>query len=81
MMEYDDDEKIILFYEPCTETGAYWTGNVRGKKVKPSRYTPCVAWGERKYSSYLLLTSALDGGEWSASRPGRALPPGKGYIN
>jgi hypothetical protein len=23
-------------------------------------------------------TSALDGGEWSASRPGRALPPGKG---
>jgi hypothetical protein len=24
------------------------------------------------------MTSALDGGEWSASRPGRALPPGKG---
>jgi hypothetical protein len=24
------------------------------------------------------LTSALDGGELSASRPGRALPPGKG---
>jgi hypothetical protein len=23
------------------------------------------------------LTSALDGGEWSASRPGRALPLGK----
>jgi hypothetical protein len=22
-------------------------------------------------------TSAVDGGEWSASRPGRALPPGK----
>jgi hypothetical protein len=30
--------------------------------------------GERKYSSYSYLTSALDGGEWSASRPGRALP-------
>jgi hypothetical protein len=30
------------------------------------------------YSFYLYLTSALDGGEWSASRPGRALPPGKG---
>jgi hypothetical protein len=27
---------------------------------------------------YLYLTSALDGGEWSASRPGRSLPPGKG---
>jgi hypothetical protein len=31
-----------------------------------------------KYSSYSFLTSALDGGEWSASRPGRALAPGKG---
>jgi hypothetical protein len=34
--------------------------------------------GERRYSSYSYLTSALDGGEWSASCPGRALPPGKG---
>jgi hypothetical protein len=33
--------------------------------------------GERRYSSYSFLTSALDGGEWSASRPGRTLPPGK----
>jgi hypothetical protein len=24
-----------------------------------------------------FLTSALEGGEWSASRPGRALSPGK----
>jgi hypothetical protein len=32
-------------------------------------------WGERRYSPYSFLTSALDGGEWSASRPGRALPP------
>jgi hypothetical protein len=28
--------------------------------------------------SYTLSASSLDGGEWSASRPGRALPPGKG---
>jgi hypothetical protein len=34
--------------------------------------------GERRYSSYSFTTSALDGGEWSASRPGRALPPGIG---
>jgi hypothetical protein len=34
--------------------------------------------GERRYSSYSFTTSALDGDEWSASRPGRALPPGKG---
>jgi hypothetical protein len=36
------------------------------------------AWGERRYSSYSFWTLALDGGEWSASRHGRALPPGKG---
>jgi hypothetical protein len=34
--------------------------------------------GERNYSSYSFLAPALDGGEWSASRPCRSLPPGKG---
>jgi hypothetical protein len=34
---------------------------------------------ERTYSSYSFTTSALDGGEWSQSRPGRALAPGKGH--
>jgi hypothetical protein len=38
----------------------------------------CGAWGEWRYSSYSFSTSALDGGEWSASRPVRALHPGKG---
>jgi hypothetical protein len=36
------------------------------------------ALGGEEYSSYSFTTSALDGGEWSASLPGRALPPGKG---
>jgi hypothetical protein len=31
--------------------------------------------GRGRYSSYSFTTSTLDGGEWSASRPGRALPP------
>jgi hypothetical protein len=31
----------------------------------------------KEYSSILFLTSALEGGEGSASRPGRTLPPGK----
>jgi hypothetical protein len=35
---------------------------------------------ESRYSSYSFMNSALDGGEWSASRPGRALPPGKGPL-
>jgi hypothetical protein len=34
--------------------------------------------GGRRYSSYSFMTSALDGGDWSASRPGHVLPPGKG---
>jgi hypothetical protein len=50
-------------------------------KKKQSKAVPLHAmeahWGVRRYSSYSFLTSALDGGEWSASRPGRALPPGK----
>jgi hypothetical protein len=33
--------------------------------------------GDRRYSSYCFLTSALEGGEWSASRPGRALAADK----
>jgi hypothetical protein len=36
--------------------------------------------GERRYSSHSYLTLALDGGEWSASCPSRALPPGKGPL-
>jgi hypothetical protein len=41
------------------------------QKIKQSRYTP---W---RYSSCSFSTSTLDGGEWSASRLGRAFPPGK----
>jgi hypothetical protein len=43
-----------------------------------SRYT---SWrrlgGERVYSSYSFMNSALDGGGWSESRPGRVLSPGE----
>jgi hypothetical protein len=46
-------------------------------KVNQSRYTPWRRFGGEEYSSYSFTTSALYGGEWSASRPGRALPPEK----
>jgi hypothetical protein len=46
--------------------------------------TPRRRIGERRYSSTHSLTSALDGGEWSASRPGRFTPreraPGNYWI-
>jgi hypothetical protein len=45
--------------------------------LKLSHYTPRRRFGE-EYSSYSFSTSALDRGEWSASRPGCALSPGKG---
>jgi hypothetical protein len=44
--------------------------------VKLSHYTLRRRFRERRYSSYSFSTSALDGGEWSASRP-RALARGK----
>jgi hypothetical protein len=43
-------------------------------KIVPLRHTDTK--GESSYSSY-SFTSALDGGEWSASRPGTTVPPGK----
>jgi hypothetical protein len=48
------------------------------RKAVPLHAMEALGGGERRYSSYSFPTSALDGGEWSASRPGRALPPGKG---
>ena len=35
--------------------------------------------GEKRYSSTLSLTSALDGGKWSMPRPGR-FTPGKDLV-
>jgi hypothetical protein len=42
-----------------------------------SLYTPWRRLGERRCSSYSFTTSALDGGESSASRPGRDFTPGE----
>jgi hypothetical protein len=47
-------------------------------KLKLSQYKPWRRLGERRYSSYSYSTSALHGGEWSGSRPGRAWAPRKG---
>jgi hypothetical protein len=51
-------------------------GEGKKGKVVPLRSIEALL-GERRYSSYSFLTSALEGGEWSATRPGRALPPVK----
>jgi hypothetical protein len=48
------------------------------KKCKAVPQHTYVGAGESMYSSYSFTASALCGSEWSASRPGRALPPKKG---
>jgi hypothetical protein len=45
--------------------------------LSQGKSVPQQAMGERRYSSYSFTTSALDGGEWSASPACRALPRGK----
>jgi hypothetical protein len=46
----------------------------KGKvKVRPRRGHE-YAEGEKRYSSTLSLTTALDGGVWSTPRPGRFIP-------
>jgi hypothetical protein len=55
------------------------TWNKIGLKInlKLSHYTPRRRLGEGRNSSYSFSTSALEAGEWSSSRPSRALAPGK----
>jgi hypothetical protein len=51
----------------------FWT-------IKKGKAVPLHAMkvlGGRRYSSYSFSTSALDGGEWSTSRPGRAFTSGE----
>jgi hypothetical protein len=47
-------------------------------KLKMSHYTPRRRLVGEEYRSYSFSTSAVDGSEWSASRPGCGLAPGKG---
>jgi hypothetical protein len=65
------------------ETTAFWNAapcSVMETRLqlKLSHYTPWRRLRGEKDSSYSFLTSALDGGEWSASSPGHALASRKG---
>jgi hypothetical protein len=70
-------ENKVSLTSPPQFSLCYYSSN-KGKKGKlvPLRSIEAHL-GDRRYSSCSFLTSALEGGEWSASRPGRALPPGK----
>jgi hypothetical protein len=67
------------------QTWIHWNGHVKCVlislyKLKLSHYMPQRRWGKRRYSSYLFLASAVDGGEWPASCPGCALAPEQVWI-
>jgi len=77
------------FYEQYTHNasvsvvGKIFTGTLsnsiyKGKVVSvfllTEHYIMKAYWGSRDYSCIHSLTSALDGGEWSASRLGRFIP-------
>jgi hypothetical protein len=53
---------------------------VKVKKVKLSRYMPWRRMGGEEEKLLLILNLDTRWGEWSASRPGRALPPRKGSL-
>jgi hypothetical protein len=69
------DIYVITIQKYCKTEGRNFDTSKKGKAV-PLRSIEAHL-GDRRYSSYSFLSLALEGGEWSASRPGRALPPGK----
>jgi hypothetical protein len=75
----------------CTAPGVYIPPMVifKGVKVKlplylTKHYAMKTYWRNGGIASCILLTSVLEGGEWSASRPGRFAPkeraPGTHWI-
>jgi hypothetical protein len=74
LVTQNDIRSICTFITQITRLTSNFLKKV---KVKQSRYTPWRRLGERRYSSYSFSTSALDGGEWSASRHGPAFTPGE----
>jgi hypothetical protein len=55
-----------------------WSSSNVIKKVKLSRYTLWRRLGGEDVQFLIILNFGTRWGEWSASRPGRALPPVKG---
>jgi hypothetical protein len=62
-------------YSELIKLGLFLLRNVKKGKVIPLH--PWRRLGERRYSSYSILASAPDGGEWSASRPWPRFTPGE----
>jgi hypothetical protein len=60
--------QVLYLYCDVFHILALYYGGYKKGKVVPLRPIEALL-GDRRYSSYSFLTSALEGGEWSASRP------------
>jgi hypothetical protein len=76
--------KSVFLNNIFISVNSLWTTKsvpcVRNVSVKKYSTPTTHLWrhrAERMYSCYSFTILALDGGEWSASLPGRVLPPGK----
>jgi hypothetical protein len=71
---------FLIICTTCSRT-SFWTRDQLVARPLPIQVVPLCSieahLGDRRYSSCSFLTSALEWGEWSESRPGRALPPRK----
>jgi hypothetical protein len=72
------EPQIALYAVNSSPVVSYFTARIGHGMSEAVPLRLASSKGKRKYSSYSLLTSALDRCEWSVSRPGRALPPRKG---
>jgi hypothetical protein len=74
----------VGFFSPPPQTHAmlFWCCTQKCKKKKKKYSDPATrhgcAWGQKSKPLLLILNLGTRWGEWLASRPGRALPPGKG---
>jgi hypothetical protein len=93
LLKYDTSDKIlccVVTTNYCLSDAAFNVGNCnyKGKKVNLSLFNKAPrhedVLGEWRYSFIHPLSLALDGGEWSASRPDRFTPqrknPGTHWI-
>jgi hypothetical protein len=74
---FADNKVIILDNEDTLQRALNKINkNNKIKKAVPQHLLRC----RERYSSYSFMTSALAECEWSVSRPGCTLPPGKGPL-
>jgi len=63
---------------PFGSQNVHWSSGKVNFLLYLTKYHAMKTYGEVEMQFHAFLTSELDGGEWSASRPGRFIRGGKG---